>query len=177
MAVAAFKSSTRGKSLLNSSTRATTATKTQSATSDRETAKTDSTKKVLPRRSRSVSSFSRTELDDSTCSTSNDFLIKRDNPLFCPSNSLTGDLKSSELDEVSLQKSKALGAEEIRRGRSAVRNDDGGKHGSGIGRSLSRVDSGRRYRSVSRGPVSRGAAVNSEVCVCHYETIMKILFD
>ncbi|XP_031260583.1 uncharacterized protein LOC116118751 isoform X2 [Pistacia vera] len=157
MAVAAFKSSSKRQNLLSSSTKAATTT-----TSDKETAKKDSTKKAPPRRSRSVSAFSRTQLDVSASSSSNEFLIKRDNPLFCSGNSPPEDIKSSKLGEISPKKSKALSAEDTRRGRSVARNADGGKPGSGIGRSLSRVDTGRRFRSVSRPPVSRGPTVNSE---------------
>ncbi|KAJ0101053.1 hypothetical protein Patl1_05787 [Pistacia atlantica] len=157
MAVAAFKSSSKRQNLLSSSTKAATTT-----TSDKETAKKDSTKKAPPRRSRSVSAFSRTQLDVSASYSSNEFLIKRDNPLFCSGNSPPEDIKSSKLGEISPKKSKALSAEDTRRGRSVARNADGGKPGSGIGRSLSRVDTGRRFRSVSRPPVSRGPTVNSE---------------
>ncbi|KAK2634515.1 hypothetical protein Ddye_029307 [Dipteronia dyeriana] len=144
MAVSAFKSSSRrGTTPLNYSS-------TKTTTSDKES-KHDSSKSRAPpppRRSRSVSAFSRTHLGIS----SNDFLIKTDNPLFSTTNDslheTTAKLKSSSVEE-----------DTSRRGRSVSRNAPV----SGIGRSLSRVDTGRRGRSVSRCPVSRGQSINCEL--------------
>ncbi|ONK77970.1 uncharacterized protein A4U43_C02F12840 [Asparagus officinalis] len=104
------------------------------------------------RRSRSVSAVSRangpssSKSSSSNLSVSDEFLIKRDNPLYCCSSSSS----SSSPDEV-LEGSG-------RRGRSFSRSSEVGKQGSGgcrnekTVRSLSRVDPGRRrMRSVSRG--------------------------
>ncbi|KAK1575804.1 hypothetical protein Q3G72_008457 [Acer saccharum] len=143
MAVSAFKSSSRrGTTPLNYSS-------TKTTTSDKESTRDSSKSRAPPppRRSRSVSAFSRTHLDIS----SNDFLIKRDNPLFSTTNDsmheTTTKLKASSVEE-----------DTSRRGRSVSRNAPV----SGIGRSLSRVDTGRRGRSVSRCPVSRGQSINCE---------------
>ncbi|KAL5735242.1 hypothetical protein ACOSP7_033103 [Xanthoceras sorbifolium] len=135
MAVSAFKSSSRRGNPWSSSTKM--------ATSDKESKQESAKPKVPPRRSRSVSAFSRNHLDIS----SNDFLIKRDNPLFCTNDSPheTTTLKAASVDG-------------NRRGRSVSRNASVDKRVSGIGRSLSRVDTGRRGRSVS----SRGQYMNCE---------------
>ncbi|KAH7547691.1 hypothetical protein JRO89_XS14G0003100 [Xanthoceras sorbifolium] len=135
MAVSAFKSSSRRGNPWSSSTKM--------AASDKESKQESAKPKVPPRRSRSVSAFSRNHLDIS----SNDFLIKRDNPLFCTNDSPheTTTLKAASVDG-------------NRRGRSVSRNASVDKRVSGIGRSLSRVDTGRRGRSVS----SRGQYMNCE---------------
>lgn len=157
MAVSAFKSSSRRGNLPNSSTK--------TPSSDHKETKQDiakNTSKAPLRRSRSVSAFSRTQLEIP----SNDFLIKRDNPLFSGNNSPPAEVKDSKLAEIPAAKLNASTAEDTGRGRSVSRNADAGKPTSGIGRSLSRVDTGRRHRSVSRGPVSRGQYANSEVWLC-----------
>ncbi|KAK6921804.1 hypothetical protein RJ641_012311 [Dillenia turbinata] len=112
-----------------------------------------SPRKAPIRRSRSVCAFSRTQLD---------YLNKRDNPLFCADNSPPSDRENntrfSKFDpddsrfSGSVSKSADFGVlADNRRGRSASRSNDN-RVSSGIGRSLSRVDVGRRRRSVSRGP-------------------------
>ncbi|KAI9156734.1 hypothetical protein LWI28_011346 [Acer negundo] len=149
MAVSAFKSSSRrGTTPLNYSSTTTT-------TSDKES-KHDSSKSRAPppRRSRSVSAFSRTHLDIS----SNDFLIKRDNPLFSTTNDSMHETTTKLHESTTKLKASSVEEDTSRRGRSVSRNAPV----SGIGRSLSRVDTGRRGRSVSRCPVSRGQSVNCE---------------
>lgn len=95
-------------------------------------------------------------------SSNDDFLIKRDNPLFSSSNSPPAEVVDSKSDQIPATKLKATSAEDTRRGRTVSRNADAGEPTSGIGRSLSRVDAGRRHRSVSRHPVARGQYGNSE---------------
>ncbi|KAE9592753.1 hypothetical protein Lalb_Chr19g0132561 [Lupinus albus] len=93
------------------------------------------------RRSRSVSAFSRSNLDIST-----EFLNKRDNPLFDQTSS-NSDLKGP------------LSADSSNRGRSVTRNGES-RSSAAIGRKesgrvLSGVDWGRRTRSASQCPVPR----------------------
>lgn len=159
MAVSAFKSSSKRGTLLNSSTSSTA--KTISSDKDLSKTSTSTSTKAPPRRSRSVSAFSRTHLVD--ISSNDDFLIKRDNPLFSSSNSPPAEVVDSKSDQIPATKLKATSAEDTRRGRTVSRNADAGEPTSGIGRSLSRVDAGRRHRSVSRHPVARGQYGNSEV--------------
>ncbi|MED6123631.1 hypothetical protein PIB30_050933 [Stylosanthes scabra] len=163
MAVAAFKSSSRrgnpNQNLSNSI----------SATSARSSRQESRTKAPI-RRSKSVTSFSRGNSD-----ISNEFLNKRDNPLFCtgtPSSPPRNDdaqpppasrlLEPSDSNRTTPSASdpdnKASGA----RGRHVTRYVDGkgGSLSSTTGkkearRSLSRVDSGRRTRSASQCPASR----------------------
>lgn len=130
MAVSAFKSNTRRGQLFN--------------LSDKETKHDSTNSKAPPRRSRSVSAFSRSTISTTSDIPFDDFLIKRDNPLF----STTATSKpAAELEDVT------------RRGRSFSRD----AKPSGIGRSLSRDNTCRRARSVSRGPPSRSQSLNSEV--------------
>ncbi|KAF3434333.1 hypothetical protein FNV43_RR25436 [Rhamnella rubrinervis] len=165
MAVSAFKSSSRRTNFASTSSSSTGQASVRQSTDN-------SPKKAPLRRSRSVSAFSRTQLDVSS-STSDDFLNKRDNPLFWTTGS------PPDLDAVNPQKPLAVtpsstsGARNLkapssgdvgdRRGRSATRNSDGlGNRKELVGRSLSRVDTGRRNRSVSSCPVSRRRDVSSE---------------
>ncbi|KAJ4847343.1 hypothetical protein Tsubulata_026786 [Turnera subulata] len=162
MAVAAFKSTSRRGA----------AAATASASSDRESRHQNHqtpARKAPPRRSRSVSAAPRSHLYETTASAELDFLIKRDNPLYCSSNSVSPPDKDKESNETEGKRTFQIAptmpitpSEDARRGRSVSRNNDSVKNGSGIGRSLSRVDTGRRHRSVSRGPGSRTHVVNSE---------------
>ncbi|KAK3005512.1 hypothetical protein RJ639_017190 [Escallonia herrerae] len=108
------------------------------------------------RRSSSVSAVSRAQLH-----VPSEFSNKRENPLFWSSGSPPGrdagfpdaDV-SSEFAESSSRVSGALTSRpEVagQRGRPVARNPDGGSKKE-MGRSLSRVDTGQRGRSVSRGP-------------------------
>ncbi|GKV52954.1 hypothetical protein SLEP1_g59504 [Rubroshorea leprosula] len=155
---ASFKSSSRKGNLSSSSSKIST---------DKES-KAGSPKKASLRRSRSVSAFSRNQSD--VCS---EFLIKRDNPLFCnsPSDDETEGQKgvkvSKSEDYASFNAATKAKSEDRSRGRSISRKADVGKHVSGtrkeLGRSLSVVDTAaRRSRSMSRRPVSRGYSVISE---------------
>ncbi|GLT75819.1 hypothetical protein SLA2020_475150 [Shorea laevis] len=154
---ASFKSSLRKGNLSSSSSKIST---------DKES-KAGSPKKPSLRRSRSVSAFSRNQSD--VCS---EFLIKRDNPLFCNSPSddeIEGQkgVKVSKSDDfASFNAATKVKSEDGSRGRSISRKADVGKNVSGtrkeLGRSLSVVDTARRSRSMSRRPVSRGYSVTSE---------------
>ncbi|KAK9912271.1 hypothetical protein M0R45_036141 [Rubus argutus] len=153
MAVSAFKSSSRRSNATTPSASSSSIGK-QSADVD-----SHSTKKAAPpiRRSRSVSAFSRTT-PTNPLDSENQFLNKRDNPLFWSTDSL--DPKNPPL------KPTKDSAPPTSRGRSASRNADVlvGQSLSRVdsGRSLSRVDTGRRNRSVSRGPEPRGRSVISK---------------
>ncbi|KAJ7949456.1 M protein, serotype 2.1 like [Quillaja saponaria] len=166
MAVAAFKSSSRRGNLPSSSA---------TISSGRESADVSPQKAPL-RRSRSVSAFSRTNLDIPS-----EFLNKRDNPLFSSTgSSLDNEIESEKV--VGIAKSNEIGSKfsstktkvavsdggDGSRGRSASRNAEVVSKGSvsrkEIGRSLSRLDNGprTRSRSVSKAPASRQHYVNSE---------------
>lgn len=168
MAVAAFKSASRRGNLASPSV---------TVSSGRES-REDAPKKAPIRRSRSVSAFSRTSLDVST-----EFVNKRDNPLFCSSTSPRDDqiesLKTAEIskfDETTHNldpaSAKSVNSDSVygRRGRSVTRNGEVSSKESIMGkketgRSLSRVDTGRRNRSASQVPVSRRHYSTSEVWV------------
>ncbi|KAI4384323.1 hypothetical protein MLD38_002494 [Melastoma candidum] len=145
-----------------------------------------------PRRSRSVSAYARRGHQQLPEVVSHEFLIKRDNPLFSSRDGSVWDegfgdgppLKERVLglgDDVRMinggfsggdgvwsgggkGKGEVLGAGDGRRGRSVSRDVGSVLVGSrkGVGRSLSRVDAGRRNRSVSQNPVPRGYSVTSE---------------
>ncbi|GAU30426.1 hypothetical protein TSUD_364710 [Trifolium subterraneum] len=111
----------------------------QSSTSSTSTPTTTTNRAPPIRRSRSVSAFSRT---NNTFDFSTEFLNKRDNPLFDQIS------KSNETKVPFLESSAPV------RGRSAARNAEPGR--KDVGRSVSRVDTGRRStRSASQCPVSR----------------------
>ncbi|XP_059652863.1 uncharacterized protein LOC132299965 [Cornus florida] len=134
------------------------------STSKRGTTGSDSSsKKELPRkRSSSVSAVSRTQVEIPS-----EFLNKRDNPLFWssvsppdkeiePQKSVGIGKSAQNASKVSGLSSKAASDVDSKRGRSVTRKSDavsekvsGGK--KEIGRSLSRVGTGRRVRSVSIG--------------------------
>ncbi|KAJ1376816.1 hypothetical protein SESBI_49547, partial [Sesbania bispinosa] len=139
MATAAFKSSSR-----RGSQSSTTPSNTPSSSGR------SSNNRAPIRRSRSVSAFSRTS---SSLDVSTEFLNKRDNPLF----STTDEVPQSNqtLLETSTPAKGASSAVSNggARGRSVARNAEPGRKDSG--RSLSRVDTGRRTRSASQCPVSR----------------------
>ncbi|XP_030441145.1 uncharacterized protein LOC115663272 isoform X2 [Syzygium oleosum] len=167
MAVSAFKSaSRRGAAQASASAGAAAPTAVREASRDAQ-------RRAPPRRSRSVSASSRVPSDT-------EFLNKRDNPLFCsgdsppengtlPGKSIRGGGNIGNL-ESRVGGAKAGGTSpgvvDERRGRSISRKGGVGSDSSGdrrdVGRSLSRVDTGRRVRSVSRNPVSRGHFVGSE---------------
>ncbi|KAK6233702.1 hypothetical protein QUC31_006108 [Theobroma cacao] len=136
----------------------------------------DSSKRAAtapPRRSRSVSAFSRTSHSDFS-----EFSIKRDNPLFDNNNNNHDDddnetvfksvLKSDQITSKTKHKAVAADENSNRRGRSVSRTGPDGKHASASGnskelsRSLSVVDTRRRVRSVSRTPLSRSHLASSE---------------
>ncbi|CAO2833080.1 unnamed protein product [Amaranthus hypochondriacus] len=149
MATSAFKSTSR---------RSTTSSSTPTTTTNKQPKKQqNSTQKAPLRRSRSVSAFSRTQLDTTT-----EFHNKRDNPLFWADGSSHSEedtdglvkfskfeiLKSSESNNL---KGSDVGCGETRRGRSVSRSVDvsgGGR--ADFGRSLSRISTtgGRRSPSV-----------------------------
>lgn len=176
MAVSAFKSSSRRTNLAPTTSSSSSSSAGQASVRH---STENSPKKAPLRRSRSVSAFSRTQLDVSS-PTSHDFLNKRENPLFWTTGS------PPDLDAVDPQRSVAVtpnsnpggrsvkapssGDGDDRRGRSVARNADAlGNRKELVGRSLSRVDTGRRNRSVSRCPASRRRDVNSEVCPLYSE--------
>ncbi|XP_030548178.1 uncharacterized protein LOC115753622 [Rhodamnia argentea] len=167
MAVSAFKSTSRRGASASGSSGATAP-----SPSVREASR-DAQRRASPRRSRSVSAFSRV-------ASSPEFLNKRDNPLFCTGDSppenetlseklIRGGGNSGGL-ETRIVGTKAEGRSpgvvDERRGRSVSRSGGVGSNLLGdrrdLGRSLSRVDTRRRVRSVSRNPVSRGHFVSSE---------------
>lgn len=163
MAVSAFRSTSKRGNLGASST---------TISSSKENNTEELGKKIPPRRSRSVSALSRTSYEKSSSSAASnilEFSNKRDNPLFCCSSSpsppdeleskpMVGISKSSAnatniVDSVN--KSTSATVSDSRRGRSVTRNSDLSDQFLGrrkeVGWSLSRVDTGRRPRSVSRG--------------------------
>ncbi|KAF7836297.1 uncharacterized protein G2W53_011156 [Senna tora] len=138
MAIAAFKSSSRRGNL---------------AASPPSSTRDDAPKKAPIRRSRSVSALSRSSFDIST-----EFINKRDNPLFCSSTT------SSPRDDDEVESAKT-------RGRSVMRDGEVSSSKGAVmtgrketGRSMSRVDTGRRNRSASQVPVSRRLYSTSEDC-------------
>ncbi|KAL8162048.1 hypothetical protein V2J09_013537 [Rumex salicifolius] len=186
MAVSAFKSTTRRATSTNTSTTPPLPASTSASSSSggagnaarptRYRSGAETAKKVVPpRRSRSVSAFSRTNL-----SVDSDFANKRDNPLYwsadvdSPRLDGVGAVKVAKFDgtvsrlsgsssKVSSGVSSSAGGES-RRGRSVTRYTDavrgestvparggGGGGRKDVGRSLSTVDTGRRRRSLSRG--------------------------
>ncbi|XVE68505.1 hypothetical protein DITRI_Ditri09bG0073300 [Diplodiscus trichospermus] len=164
-----FESSLRrGNQTTTTSSRKTTPSSSSSGSSKRAVT-------APPRRSRSVSAFSR-----ASHSAFSEFSIKRDNPLFDNNNSNDDDEEEAffsnsilKPDQItSKSKPKAVVADDYnnRRGRSISRNglDPDRKRLSGSGnskelsRSLSVVDTRRRGRSVSRTPLSRTTLATSE---------------
>ncbi|KAG5539305.1 hypothetical protein RHGRI_019763 [Rhododendron griersonianum] len=138
------------------------ATSAFKSTSRRATASERSPDKKAPiRRSHSVSALSRTHHHLPQRDVASDFSNKRDNPLFWTT-------ASPPPDEEVGSSAPAAETGSAERGRSVVRNSDhvgkkvveSGKKKDVPGRSLSRVDTGRRRRSVSR---SHYAAYESEV--------------
>ncbi|PON81140.1 hypothetical protein TorRG33x02_230990 [Trema orientale] len=155
MAVSAFKSSSRRNNLTNPSS-SSSSKHTTISNNGRQSPEIPPKKQAPTRRSRSVSAFSRTSSELSSAS-SHDFLNKRDNPLFSATPS------PPDLDNPAASVAPGSAVADSRRGRSVARNSDvlvGGRKEAG--RSLSRVDTGRRNRSLSRCPVSRKHCVNSE---------------
>lgn len=179
MAVSAFKSSSRRTTAQNSNS-----TGSGGRNSDK--------KPPPPRRSRSVSAYARRTQQPKQQPevSSSDFLIKRDNPLFWSGDGSVrdGDFADGAWKERVLGlgdevrkingddgvgsggkkgKGEGLGVGDDKRGRSVSRDAVAGSELEGIrksvGRSLSRVDTTRRNRSVSQNPVSRGYNVSSEV--------------
>eukprot|EP00268_Persea_americana_P007545 TRINITY_DN12831_c0_g1_i3.p1 TRINITY_DN12831_c0_g1~~TRINITY_DN12831_c0_g1_i3.p1 ORF type:complete len:317 (-),score=64.72 TRINITY_DN12831_c0_g1_i3:1867-2817(-) len=162
MAVSAFRSTSKRGSLGASTT-------TISSTKENNTEELG--KKIPPRRSRSVSALSRTSYEKSSSSAASnilEFSNKRDNPLFCSSSpSPPDELESKPMVGISkssanatniidsVNKSTRASVSDSRRGRSVTRSSDLSNqflgHRKEVGRSLSRVDTGRRPRSVSRG--------------------------
>lgn len=139
MAVAAFKSSSRRGNQSSTSTPPNTSS-SGSARSSSNSNNNNNNNRAPIRRSRSVSAFSRRpSLDVDT-----DFLNKRDNPLFDDTSQSNQTPLLLEASSAPAKGPSGFGA----RGRSAARNAESG-------RSLSRVDSGRRTRSASQCPVSR----------------------
>ncbi|KAF6167292.1 hypothetical protein GIB67_043153 [Kingdonia uniflora] len=154
MAMSAFKSSSKRGNLGT----------TSSSTNPRRTSE-DLSKKIPHRRSRSVSAVSR----NSSITTIDEFLNKRDNPLFHnpPQNSPQTDQNASKLEETHSTAARVDGLEG-RRGRSVSRSSVvlSGEKVVGarkeVGRSLSRVDTGRRQRSVSRGHCDNSESENEQ---------------
>ncbi|CAO2836916.1 unnamed protein product [Amaranthus hypochondriacus] len=148
MTTSSFKSTSR-KPISSSST---------PATNKQPRNQQNSTQQVPLRRSRSMSAYSRTHLDITT-----EFHNKIDNPLFWDDDSShfeennDGFVKLSEFEILKSGGSnnvKGFGDEcrETRRGRSVSRNsNDNGGGRTDFGRSLSRVSTHRRRRSLSRG--------------------------
>ncbi|KAF8041079.1 hypothetical protein BT93_B3104 [Corymbia citriodora subsp. variegata] len=175
MAISAFKSNSRRGSAAGQApgSASSGASATAATPSSVREASRDAQRRAPPRRSRSVSAFSRG-------SSSPEFLNKRDNPLFCsgdsppenetlPEKSIRGGGNSGNVESRIVEAKaggRSLGVADERRGRSVSRNGGVGSNSSGdrrdVGRSLSRVDTRRRVRSVSRNPVSRGQFVSSE---------------
>ncbi|KAJ8899040.1 hypothetical protein K2173_008869 [Erythroxylum novogranatense] len=173
MAVAAFKSSSRRAS--------NPASDKENKDNPTSRSRSIAGNKPPPRRSRSVSATprshleaspsSRTQTPTSTPSSSWDFLVKRDNPLYWSSTTISPSDKNDEfasntskLDEPTSRsaplKPKSPSSD-CRRGRSVSRKKDFVKSDS----RTSKVDVGRRARSVSRLPVARSHFVNSETAV------------
>ncbi|XP_058078374.1 uncharacterized protein LOC131226723 isoform X2 [Magnolia sinica] len=158
MAVSAFRSTSK---------RGNVGTSSNTISSAKENNTEDLGKRISHRRSRSVSAVSRSYLGKSPSSNVIDF-SKRDNPLFCNSSpsppdeleseSVIGISKFSEKSVKSGEtatKSVGSGVSDGRRGRSVSRSSDAKNQFLGprkeYGRSLSRIDTGRQRRSVSRG--------------------------
>lgn len=150
MATSAFKSTSKRPSTSSSTTRNKQQPRNQQ----------NPTQKVPIRRSRSVTPFSRTHLDSTS-----EFKNKTDNPLFWVDGSPQSEedfdgVKVNNVSKIEIPKFIDLnsvnvkgscssnGGSESRRGRSVCRGET---KVSGIGRSLSRVDTARRRRSSSRG--------------------------
>lgn len=163
MAVSAFRSNSRRVGAYSSTLSSRESTETSTSPNKKPL--------VPPRRSRSVSAHPRRGDDvsasSSTPNSSSDFLIKRDNPLFCSGGSpaVADSMKlGGGGDQGRVDPGKAKAGVDDRRGRTTLRNADRGSRMSGteqkgVGRSLSRA----RTRSVSQRPVSRGHFVSSEV--------------
>ncbi|GMP60936.1 hypothetical protein CsSME_00023602 [Camellia sinensis var. sinensis] len=151
MATSAFKSTSRRGN-----------TTTSSTSSSR-----NSPKKAPIRRSLSVSALSRTH-DHLQSDITSEFLNKRDNPLFWScSGPPDKEIEPQDVRKVSATVLTGSVDGQRERGRSVTRNSskkvgEGGRKpvGVGGGRSLSKVDTGRRGRSVSTGHY---AASESEV--------------
>lgn len=148
---ASFRSSSRRLNPSSSSSKTSTEGKSRAG----------SPKKAPPRRSRSVSAFSRSQCDVF----SDEFANKRDNPLFCDGIGAQIEVKALKLEDS--RSSNAVATANVggeTRGRSISRKGEIGGNGAGprreSGRRMSVVDTARRSRSVSRRPVSRG---NSEI--------------
>ncbi|XP_062091556.1 uncharacterized protein LOC133797615 [Humulus lupulus] len=158
MAVSAFKSSSRRNNITTppSSSSASTIPNNNGRRSPEISAK----RQTAPRRSRSVSAFSRTSSDVSSASL--DFLNKRDNPLFSATPS-PPDLDNPAPLVAPTGARPSTASADNRRGRSVARNDNAALGArKEFSRTTSRVDSGRRNRSVSRCPAPRKHYVNSE---------------
>ncbi|KAI9107500.1 hypothetical protein K1719_021537 [Acacia pycnantha] len=173
MAVAAFKSSSRRGNLTSPSVTVSTAREfREEARKSREEAR----KKAPIRRSRSMSAFSRTSPD-----MSNEFVNKRDNPLFCSSTSpRDGEIECMEMEgspKVDETAATTLDPTSVKStnsnsgfgwgGRSLTRDNAVNCKGPMVGRketgrSLSRPDTNRRNRSASQVPVSRRHYSTSE---------------
>ncbi|XWS74651.1 hypothetical protein CRYUN_Cryun01aG0016200 [Craigia yunnanensis] len=120
-------------------TTTTTSRKTTPSSSSSDSPKRAAT--APPRRSRSVSAFSRTSHSDFS-----EFSIKRDNPLFDDNNNNNSNdedafpnsiLKSDQITSKTKPKAVAADDYDSRRGRSISRNDPAGKHVWGSGNSRS----------------------------------------
>ncbi|KAK4252859.1 hypothetical protein QN277_011001 [Acacia crassicarpa] len=172
MAVAAFKSSTRRGNLTSPSVTVSARESREEARKSREEAR----KKAPIRRSRSMSAFSRTSSD-----ISDEFVNKRDNPLFCSSTSppegqiecmeMEGTPKVDENAATTLDPASAKSTNSNSgfgwRGRSVTRDNAVSCKGPMVGRketgrSLSRLDTSRRNRSASQVPLSRRHYSTSE---------------
>lgn len=155
MAVSAFKSSSRRGNYTNSTI--SSSSSTASGTSRRGVDGIDNVDKKVYRRSRSVSATSRLQNSGSF----DDVVNKRDNPLF--NSSPPDDTKTKSLSGVNSGRSTLdkppskvadNGVGDGRRGRSVSRSSDS-RNGpvqsrKTMGQSLSRLDTVRRNRSVSR---------------------------
>lgn len=168
MAVSAFKSTSKRGNL--------------SSTSTGKERIDHSPKKVPPRRSRSVSTLSRAQLEpppsSSQSTTVLDFLNKRDNPLFRSGTSPPSSESAkriSKFDKSSCES--ALVKQDNRKGRSVLRNSDVIEAQSSsstkiIGRSLSQV----RRRSVSRGHYGTSEVLNFNwPCFLLYDICCELL--
>ncbi|KAF4384679.1 hypothetical protein F8388_003986 [Cannabis sativa] len=153
MALSAFKSSSRRN---NITTPPSSSSSTIPNNNGRRAPDISAKRQAAARRSRSVSALSRTTSDFSNASI--DFLNKRDNPLFSATPS------PPDLDNPAPTDSRpSTVSADSRRGRSVSRNDNASLGATKeVGRTLSRVDTGRRNRSVSRCPGPRKSYMNSE---------------
>ncbi|MQL97057.1 hypothetical protein Taro_029746 [Colocasia esculenta] len=142
MAVSAFKSTSKRGSFANAGP----------SSSVRQHQSEDAGRKVPSRRSRSVSAVSRSRLEEPAPML--EFLNKRDNPLFCTSSASPTDSEKSVAVAVPVAEKGGEDASGCRRGRSTSRSSSlhgqQSGHRNDCGRSLSRIDMGRRRRSVSR---------------------------